>query len=426
MARPLPFVLAALTVTAAISCKVYDESLLLDGVAGFGAMPAGDGIGWWSGTDPSTKCATASMPTAEDRPAKSDPGASVPPIVFAIRSMRLGSLDRDGNLSKTAWQDIGFDLDGTCTRSPTCDEPEPVYPCKALLTVIPGDGNYCRDNRFGELEYAIATNEDIGQRFGLNDHTFNCSLCVGAFNMLFKISDYNGQPNDATVRVDIYPSPGIQTLKGIDCRTQATWTNEDCWQKQDAWAVQSDYVNEPVGSTVVGNSKLDDSTAFVRDGYAVVRLRDNTRFWFPDDRGIATAFPLVVQGGIVTGKLQQGPDGTWAMTDGIIAGRMDTKDAIDAFHFIGLCEGDPFAATVEGFAKGWADVLSSGAFLPEITCDALSVGIAFEASEATVGAVVKVEVPDPCTSVDAGADSSAEAGADSGADAGVDAESEGG
>ncbi|HNS99964.1 MAG TPA: hypothetical protein PLJ27_00945 [Polyangiaceae bacterium] len=382
-------------------CKVYDESLLLDGASGFGAMPRGDGVGWWSGTDPTTKCATASMPRAEHRP-KSDPGEPIPPLVFAVRSMRLGSLDRNGNLSPTAWQDIGFDLDGTCTRSPTCSTPEPIFSCKSPIPLVAGDGNFCRDNRFGELEYAISTNDDIGLRFGLNDHTFNCSLCVGAYNMLFKISDYNGKPNDATVRVDIYPSPGIETLKGIDCQTQKSWNADECWQKSDTWFVQSDYVNESVGQQVVGNSKLDDSTAYVRDGYVVARLRDNTRFWFPDDRGVATAFPLVVQGGVVTGKLVQDQEGNWTLTDGIIAGRMDTKDAIDSFRFIGLCPGDPLSSTVEGFAKAWADVLSSGAILPEVTCDALSVGIAFEASEATIGTAARVEVPDPCAGVDGG------------------------
>jgi len=110
----------------------------------------------------------------------------------------------------------------------------------------------------------------------------------------------------------------------------------------------------------------------------------------------------VVQGGVVTGKLVQDQEGNWTLTDGIIAGRMDTKDAIDSFRFIGLCPGDPLSSTVEGFAKAWADVLSSGAILPEVTCDALSVGIAFEASEATIGTAARVEVPDPCAGVDGG------------------------
>ncbi len=402
---------------AASGCKVYDESLLLDGEGGFGGtdgIPYGNGVGWWSGTDPATKCATASMPGPDDRPSTSDPGPSLDPIVFAIRSMRLGSLDPQGNLSETAWQDFGFDLDGTCTRSPTCGQIDPIVSCKANSPSLPSDGKLCRDNMFGRMEYAIATNEDIGGRFGLNDRTFNCSLCQGAYNMLFKLSDYNGQPNDASVRVDIYPSPGIETLEDIDCATATDWPEDACWTLDDAWAVQSDYVNEPVGSTTVGSSKLDDPTAFVREGYAVVRLPSNTRFWFPGDRGVATAFPLVVQGGLVTGRIEQMNDGTWRLDDGIIAGRMDVQDAIDAFRFIGMCEGDPLADTVVSFANLWADVLSSGDVLPETNCDALSVGIAFTASQATIGTVTEVEIADPC------ANTGSDAGVDGGADAGVD------
>lgn len=385
------------------SCKVYDESLLLDGSGGFGGTTLyGGGLGWWSGQDPETKCPTAGAPGPEDRP-QSDPGESLPPIVFAVRSMRLGSLDPAGNLSETAWQDIGFDLDGTCTRSPTCEQIEPIQSCKPNSPLVPADGNYCRDNMFGRMEYAIATNEDIGVRFGLNDRTFNCSLCEGAYNMLFKLSDYNGKPNDASVRVDVYPSPGIEELKEIDCSTATAWNETvDCWKKEDAWAIQADYVNEPPGSTTIGVSKIDDPVAYVREGYAVVRLPANTRFWFPDDRGVATAFPLVMEGGLVTGKLAQDADGAWRLSDGIIAGRMDIQDAVDGFRFIGMCEGDPLADTVAGFSSAWADVLTSGDVLPDAPCNALSVGIEFTASEATMGTVTEVEIPDPCAP-DAGA-----------------------
>ncbi|MFW5739669.1 MAG: hypothetical protein ACOC1F_04825 [Myxococcota bacterium] len=419
-ARSIAPLLAALAVAS--SCKVYDESLLLDGTGGFGGggVSYGDGVGWWSGTDPETGCATASMPTPEDRPSSSDPGESIDPLFFAVRSMRLGSLDKEGNPSKTAWQGIGFDLDGTCTRSPTCSVIDPVVSCTSRLPVVPGDGNYCRDNRFGELEYAIAANEDIGERFGLNDTTFNCSLCQGAYNMIFKISGYNGQANDATVRVDIYPSPGIETLKPIDCASADVWDEDQCWKKSDAWAIQSDYVTNPVGSTNIGDSKLDDSTAYVREWYAVVRLPDNTRFWFPDDRGVATAFPLVMQGGLVTGKLTQDAEDNWTLEDGIIAGRMEAEDALESFRFIGLCEDDPLGPTVESYARMWSDVLSSGAVLPDAECDAISVGIAFTASEATMGAVTEVETDDPC------ADGGADAGTDGGTDAGVDGAVDGG
>jgi hypothetical protein len=419
MLRPRYIALFAATFAIAASCKVYDESLLLDGTGGFGGdgVPYGNGVGWWSGTDPVTKCTTASMPGPEDRPATSDPGESLAPIVFAIRSMRMGSLDEEGNPSKNAWQEIGFDIDGTCTRSPTCSEVEPIKSCTSLGVVVPGDGSYCRDNRFGELEYAIANSEDIGVRFGLNDRTFNCSLCQGAYNMIFKLSEYNGQPNDATVRVDIYPSPGIEDLKNIQCETAESWSKDACWKKTDAWTIQSDYVNEAPGSSEVGNSKLDDSTAYVRGGYAVVRLPDNTQFWFPGDRAVATAFPLVVQGGLVTGKLEQNADGEWELNDGIIAGRMDAQDALDSFRFIGLCPGDPLEPTVESYSKMWSDVLSSGEVLPDAMCDALSVGIAFTATEATIGTVTKVEIPAPCA--DAGADGGADAEADGAADGGT-------
>ena len=415
MPRLRPIALLAASFVLAASCKVYDESLLLDGTGGFGDdVEYGNGIGWWSGKDPETGCATASMPTSADRPAKSDPGDSIDEIIFAIRDMRLGSLDEQGELSSTAWQELGFDLDGTCTRSTTCEQVEPIVSCQPSGSFLPPDGKYCRDNMFGRMEYAIATNPDIGIRFGLNDNSFNCSLCRGAYNMLFRVSDYNGQPNDASIRVDIYPSPGIDTLKDIDCDSE--WSPEECWKPADAWMVQSDYVDDPIGSTDIGPSKLYDPTAYVRDGYAVVALPANTQLWFPDDRGDATAFPMIVQGGIVTGKMVQADDGTWSLEDGIIAGSMKVEDAVEGFRFLGMCKGDPLEATVEPFASAWADVLSSGAVLPDVACDAISVGIAFRASEAQIGKVAVVEVEDPC--VDEQADAGADGGVDSVGDGG--------
>jgi hypothetical protein len=408
----LLFLLPVGLAVALASCKVYDESLLIDdgfGGAG-GTAPVGNGVGWWSGKDTQTSCYSAKAPSSDDRPSATD-GESVPPIVFALRSMRLGSLDTDGKLNETAWQHIGFDLDATCTRSPTCEQIDPIVSCKANSITVPADGFYCRDNMFGRMEYAIATSEDIGVRFGLNDHAFNCALCQGAYNMMFKISEYNGEPNDPLVRVDIYPSPGLKTLKSLDCETTIEWTESQCWAKADAWMIQSDYVTEPIGSANVGQSKLKDPAAYVRDNYAVVSLPENTRFWFPGDRAEATAFPVVLHGGLVTGRLEKDEQGAWTLTDGIISGRMDVQDAIDGFRLIGMCPGDVLADTVISFANTFADTLTNGEVLPEVKCDALSVGIAFTAAEATLGEVAAVTVEDPCTAkADAGVDGSPDGG----------------
>ncbi len=393
-----------LVVVAFAECKVYDESMLLE--AGFAGSPppaARDyGVGWWSGADPATSCYSARRPSAADRPATTS-DADIGALIFGIRTMRLGSRNLNGDLDPKAWQDIGFDLDGMCTNSTTCPTSgEPKVSCKPTSASIPADGSYCRDNNFGNLEYLISTTPDIQNRFALSDPSFNCSICKGAYNILFRITGYNGEPNDSSIRIDIYPSPGLDQLKPVNCSGD-TWDTSACWTSDDRWEIQSTYVPSHTSADNTGDSTLYDPSAFVRDGYVVASLPANTLFWFPGDRGVALAFPLKLQGGIVTGKLVKDTNGQWSLEDGMIAGRLKATDAIEAFQMLGLCPGDALFAGAQLMANTNADVLSSGDTAPDATCDAISVGIAFTASAAKFGSLADVQPLVPCTgSADAG------------------------
>src|SRR6185503_10744568 len=84
-------------------------------------------------------------------------GADLDPVLLAIRSMRLGGVDKAGVKSATAWQDIGFHLDGVCTRSGTCAES--AESCQKAGTGTPFDGTYCRDNTFGRLQVSVNSSE---------------------------------------------------------------------------------------------------------------------------------------------------------------------------------------------------------------------------------------------------------------------------
>jgi len=397
----------------AISCKVYDESMLLPAEAAAACpLPGGQtqtlGIGWWSGCDQSGACFSARAPGANDRPAKSDPGVDLPPIFFGFRSMRLGSRNAAGELDKNAWQDIGFDLDGVCTAAPTCPtQGEPPVSCKVQGNQIPVDGNYCRDNTFGRLEYMVETTPEFGKRFRLGESSFNCSICGGEYNFVFRVTGYNGQANDNSVRVDIYPSPGLTAHKpGIDCNAGG-WDPGLCWTRDDVWTVQRAYVPSGQSGPDIGDSSLYDPGAFVRDHVLVVGLRENTVFWFPSMKASASAFPMILQEGIVTGRLVQTSTG-WTVTDGMVSGRMIWTDALDGFRKLGLCEGDPLFEGARLFAKTSPDLLSTGAVLPDTDCDSISVGISFIADEAQVGPLQDVPELVPCA--DAGAPDTVDGG----------------
>lgn len=406
-------------------CNTYDASLLV-GSSTTDRPPSKSGIGWWSKND-SRGCFSAGMPTKDDRP---QPGSDkdVGPIVMAVAQMRLGSLNEQGVVDAKAWQDMGFDLDGVCTASETCPSEDPPPSCKAAASQLPKDGNYCRDNTFGKLEYSAALVPQLAKRYGLSDDAFNCALCVGHYTFLIRITGYNGEPNDDRVRIDLYPSPGLEKPLPWDCASP-TWVNQPCFTPDMPWTVLEDTLVEKRGGPDLPPSKLFDDTAYVRDGYIVVSLPEDTLFWFPGYRGLVVAYPLRVQRGLVVGKIAKGADNVWSVTDGVIAGRAKKDDVLNGFRLMGFCDtNDPDNyALMSTFVNDNLDVIADGRSDSNAPCDAMSLGLTFSARQAKAGKIDTVvplrECVIPKTGPDAGDPFPTQA-SDSGApvaDAGTDA-----
>jgi hypothetical protein len=380
--------------TLVAGCSVYDASLVESKDAPLPENEWGSGLGWWS-RKAADGCVRAGVPTVNDRP-KNATGDGGPVLQFALRNMALGSLGRDQEPSREAWQSLGFDLDGLCTQSVTCPRP-PEFPCvTAGLSVL--DGFACRDNNFGRLASETVAASGIGTTVGLSNDGFNCSLCNGIYNFVIQLSQWNGEPNDSNVRIDFYPSPGIETLPAWQCRLDTepgAWRGNACWTKADRFLLKRDsFAGSLTPGAGLPPANLNDPSAYGKDGYVVGQLPPNTSLWFPGDRGEVRALPLNVQQGVFAGKLVQ-KDGVWRIEDGTIAGRSRGSDMIKAFRDLGFCEDHTLYGLMESFVTGNLDVLSSGANSPDAACDALSVGIGFEAEEATVSytAVTVADLP---------------------------------
>jgi hypothetical protein len=400
-------------------CNVYSNSLLLPGDAGVDGPDATGGIGWWSGAGGTDDCYSAGVPTPGDRPSAAG-GSSLPPIYLAITAMRIGSLDPNNRPSTTAWRDIGFDLDGVCTQSPTCLTSDPVVSCKPTGAAVPVDGNYCRDNTFGRLEVQAAAIPALGGTYGLNDDAFDCALCVGDYNFLIRISDYDGQPDDSQVRIDLYASPGLVTPLPWNCAS-ANWRSQPCFTPDMPFTVRDTAVVSSQGGPNLPDAVINDPQAYVRGGYIVAQLPPNTLFWFPGYNAPATAFPLAFAQALVAGHLTKAQDGTWTIVDGTIGGRATEQDILQGFHLIGFCQNtDSNYMLLENFLHANLDILASGKVDPTVTCDSVSVGIGFTAGQATAGGLVHVPDPVPCTFKGEGGDGGGEGGGEAGADAAAD------
>lgn len=387
MALPVGAALAALVA----NCKVYPDSLLdplPEADAGAGPVDGSPGIGFWSGPN-ETGCYSAGQPTEEMRPAPTD-APSIEPVYFAVSRLLLGSETPEGKVDENAWTAYGLDLDGVCSSSPTCPDVEGVA-CKSINPRQSYDGNECRDNTFGHMEYFVTTIKELGEGYQLNDKAFNCGLAYGQYNMLIKISEYNGEANDDTVRVDLYPSPGLEEPVKLSCADFDTKNNNLPFNTAAPWFVDEASMPSPAPGPKLPDAKIFDAKAYVREGIIVARFADKVLLRFPDTNATFRPFPLYLTRGIVTARVAKGAGGTWELQGGTIAGRVLYDDVIQGFRQIGFCENEAAYTTMKNYTKASLDLLSTGEVDASKDCDALSMGVVFEAIEATPGKLAKVE-----------------------------------
>ena len=371
-----------------------------DGAADGGAPGSGDA--WWP-HDTAVGCRTAGVPLETDR-VKSDAGDTIAPIYLAMNRIRLGAVDETpdpanpGLVSLTpdpdAWKDIGFDIDGKCTNSATCQMDDLLVQERACSNseTIPFDGNDCRDNTIGKLFNFVATAPNIGGWFGISEPDWNCELWRGGFSVILKISNYNGQANDADVRVDLYTSVGKKELPAWACRASidqplaTDWNKRAPWSARDHWIISSDSISLAAdhGGNDVPDSRWADASAYVRGGWLVTHLPDGSWFWLDGERTPSPGMRLLMHRNVIATRLVQDPQsGGWTMEDGTLGFVTTPQEVIDGFSQLGLCENmcGTFA-TMKGFLNTYQDApLSSASTDPVAPCDAVSNGVAFRAAQ---------------------------------------------
>lgn len=388
------------------TCKVYPDSLLDPPASSGPQIEPSTGVGVWSGTGDGD-CFSARQPTEDLRPGPSDE-PEIDPFFLGLDQLFLGGQRLDGTKDKDAWQDFGFDLDNTCTASQTCDTERTASSCKRTQAGLVPDGNYCRDNNFGKLQNIVSGSEDVGGRYGLNDGAFNCGLCYGKYNILIRITGYNGAANDDQVRIDLYRSPGLEedlplTSCGGDPATRLCW-----WVANGPWTIDRNGTSNPSSATLA-ESQIADAQAFVRDGYLIAHFPPKALLWFPGKYLTTTTFPLLLSSGIVSARLHRADDGTFRLSDGVIGGRVTQEDVLQSFRWVGLCEGDPLLPIAQSSVKANLDITADPSADPETPCDSISLGIVFTARQANAGKLVDVpplvECPPPVGTGGAGGSS---------------------
>ena len=357
----------------------------------FDPLSCNGGECWWS-EDTADGCRSASAPSADDRPLEDpdNPGSDVGDIYLGWTKIRLGATLPDGSSDIDAWQGFGLDLDGVCTNAEGCAATSGAISCISPAPQIPFDGAQCRDNTFARLQPVASMVPEIGATFGISEQVFNCELWHGSYNVVTRIRGYNGQRDDAHVRVDFYVSDGLERAMGWSCPLENFAETYPLWRTSATWRIDESTLSGPIETAgELPDAVAADPDAYVRDGYLVARSPDGTNFRLIGNGMPYRGFPLRTYGGYWLGHLQRAQDGTWTMRDGLTAGRIKREDLIKGFREVGFCPGqgvDTFYDAMVTYVQENADVLADGSNDPSAECDAMSFGIAFEASQLTPGA----------------------------------------
>lgn len=293
------------------------------------------------------------------RPTTPD-GADLAPLVVVAKKILLST--------ETGAVPVGYDLDDVCTSDKATET------CISDKPHVDGPGGI--DNNGGDLFNLVKTKTDVEQR--IND-----GIAIGKTTLLFRLSGYNGTPNDPNIILSVYASPGL--LDG------AGQPKPPSFVESEAWAL-----DESQFSAISPDLPTATTTGYVANGVVVAFLATTSI-------GLSSSFSVNLKSAVLTADLDlTGPKPV--MTGGIIAGRWAASDLLrvisrqrtsDAGK--ALCDD----AVNYGIAKAviCADLdimVDRIADRSGLACNATSASIRFVGAPASLGAK-RATVPDePC------------------------------
>ena len=343
-------------------------------------------------------CQSAGLPGPQYRPSADRDGADTSStqaeeIYLALNEVRTTATAAPNAPRPADAKSFGFDLDGVCTSSSTCPEAREVA-CRPVSELPPTDEDECRDNALSGLMAVLRQVPDLSDDLGLSESTFNCELRRGGYNILVRITDYNGEADDPSVRVDWYTSSGLDAAPSGKCPSEQTHPQ---WTRSARFGVDARELAAAITDKGhLSASRVSDASAFVRNGYLVSRIPDGAQLRLAGNAKPLRGLALVVQKAYWVGRLAKNEADGWTMSDGTFAGRIRVEDLFQSLRQAGFCKQSPadtLFESIKSYVESSADVLASGQNDAELKCDALSFGIAFSAQEITPGGTERTLEP---------------------------------
>ena len=367
--------LAVAIACVAVACSVYDSSLLLPGTTDSGGQDVAEAAA------PDVREAEAAPPPCPEdfppsRPAMDDPSDAGDDVSVIVA---LHTIDIIGNGGPPSG--VGYDIDNVWT----CCDGGAHGGAESCTPPSTGSMHYCDENggidnnggallsSFATLDPAQFSTASISQR-----------LEQGVYSILLLIQQYNGTANDEQVTGAIFASPGVVGDAGA------------MWNGKDSWTIDQNYI----ASTNPLVPVYFDTNAFVANGVLVMRPPN-----FPFTLGTSStgSFTVSLTAMVVTAKVTPAGDGTYRMTNGVLAGRWNVSDLLNAIQAVTyqgqpICRGGIiYESLIKPQICQYADIMTDP--MRDLTgtkCDGLSLAAGFTADPALMGPVVS---PTPKTTL---------------------------
>ncbi len=313
---------------------------------------------------------------------------SIPPSTahnYAIHQLFLGDTDRQMNPSQTAWEAFGYNLDGKVTTAYSTD----------VCTLVPGasrqvqvDGYGGIDNSWGAQIMPIVETLD-----STASQTTNAELQAGLWTQMTYVVGFDDSAGNTTSALGL---TGV-VLAG------AKYPGTPPWNVNTIWPVTPDDINGcsattgcPNGTDPIANAQLQLPSAFQTHGTFVSGA--------PVPMSLSVDFggqPLVLN--IQSAVLSFDPLMPGAVQNGTIAGVIQTGQLISALQQVAgaistsLCSGSAFQSIAMQIEQT-SDIVLNGSTVSNtagVTCNAISIGLGFNATEIAPPSTIAAPAPAP-------------------------------
>lgn len=308
---------------------------------------------------------------SDGRPPRPDivDGDEAGELVFRITDVQLNS--------QVDWSNVGRNLDGYVTTVDTTDQRQCDPPSGAAPPV---DGPGGIDNAMGAQLLSI-----IELLIDCLESELNNSHVLGQGTLLLWIEGWNGMSSDSLVRVSMLVAADGTSLPSNqvqwdDATNQLVLVSDGVTPADPPTGAPTDnYYIRPDSFSGGGSpiAILRDAQAYINDGTLVFAIPE--RGDIPLNAGIGS-LTIRVTDGLILADLA---DDFSSITSGALSGRFSLVDLLNAGESIGVCPGAT-QNSVEMQFQNLLDVKSSAAAAPGGECDAMSLGIPFEAVPATL------------------------------------------